>query len=197
MHKGLSRVQDGVFLQRVARRCLEGGHRDTCCYVREYMAAGMADDISVRRLGDKILMYFDTCCHEHHYIYIYNSDIIDLEDGTKPFPPKPMMLFTDAPLPHQKKIRIYQRMIHDDVIKWKHFPRYWPFVRGIHRSPVNSPHKGQWRGASIFSLICVWINGWVNNGEAGDLRRYQTHYDVIVMCSNVTRKCNCATFITE
>ena len=32
---------------------------------------------------------------------------------------------------------------HDDVIKWKHFPRYWPFVRGIHPSPVNSPHKGQ------------------------------------------------------
>ena len=31
---------------------------------------------------------------------------------------------------------------HDDVIKWKHFPRYWPFVRGIHRSPVNSLHKG-------------------------------------------------------
>ena len=32
---------------------------------------------------------------------------------------------------------------HDDVIKWKHFPCYWPFVQGIHRSPVNSPHKGQ------------------------------------------------------
>ena len=57
---------------------------------------------------------------------------------------------------------------HDDVIKWKHFPRYLPFVRGIHRSPVNSPHKGQWRGALMFSLICVWINGWVNNREAGD-----------------------------
>ena len=42
--------------------------------------------------------------------------------------------------------------IHDDVIKWKHFPRYWIFVRGIHRSPVNSPHKGQWRGALMFSL---------------------------------------------
>ena len=42
---------------------------------------------------------------------------------------------------------------HDDVIKWKHFSRYWPFVRGIHRSPVNSPHKGQWRGALMFSLI--------------------------------------------
>ena len=70
---------------------------------------------------------------------------------------------------------------HDDVIKWKHFPCYWPFVRGIHRSPVNSPHKGQWRGALMFSLICVWINGWVNNREAGDLRRYRGHYDVIVM----------------
>ena len=66
---------------------------------------------------------------------------------------------------------------HDDVIKWKHFPRYWPFVRGIHRSPVNSPHKGQWRGALIFSLICVWINGWVNKRKAGDLRRYRVHYD--------------------
>ena len=70
---------------------------------------------------------------------------------------------------------------HDDVIKWKHFPRYWPFVRGIHRSPVNYPHKGQWRGALMFSLICVWINGWVNNRKAGGLRRYRTHYDVIVM----------------
>ena len=70
---------------------------------------------------------------------------------------------------------------HDDVIKWKHFPRYWPFVRGIHRSPVNSPHKGQWRGALMFSLICVWIDSWVNNREAGDLRRYRAHYDVTVM----------------
>ena len=46
-------------------------------------------------------------------------------------------------------------VLHDDVIKWKHFPRYWPFVRGIHRSPVNSPHKGQWRGALMFYLICA------------------------------------------
>ena len=45
----------------------------------------------------------------------------------------------------------------------------------------NSPHKGQWRGALMFSLICARINGWVNNGEAGDLRRNRAHYDVIVM----------------
>ena len=70
---------------------------------------------------------------------------------------------------------------HNDVIKWKHFPRYWPFVRGIHRSPVNSPRKGQWRGALMFTLICTRINGWVNNCEAGDLRRNRAHYDVIVM----------------
>ena len=70
---------------------------------------------------------------------------------------------------------------YDDVIKWKHFPHYWPFVRGIHRSLVNSPHKGQWHGAFMFSLICTWINTWVNNCEAGDLRRHCTHYDVIVM----------------
>ena len=56
------------------------------------------------------------------------------------------------------------------------FPRNWPFVRGIHR---GSPHNGQWRGALMFSLICVWIR--VNNHEAGDFRRYRAHHDVIVM----------------
>ena len=48
-------------------------------------------------------------------------------------------------------------------------------------SPVNSPHKGQWREALMFSLICAWLNGWVNNHGAGDLRRHRSHYDVIVM----------------
>ena len=61
---------------------------------------------------------------------------------------------------------------HADVIKWKHFP-----------------HKGQWRGALMFSLIFAWINGWVNNREAGDWRRYRTHYDVTVMykCLSIQR----------
>ena len=48
-------------------------------------------------------------------------------------------------------------------------------------NPVNSPHKGQWRGALMFSMICVWINDWANNREAGDLRRYRAHYDARVM----------------
>ena len=98
-------------------------------------------------------------------------------------------------------IQISAQVIHNDVIWWKHIPSYWPFVRGIHRSPmnsthrgqwrpfmrgfhqssVNSPHKGQWRGDLVFSLICAWTNGWVKNQTAGDLRRHYTYYDVIVM----------------
>ena len=74
-------------------------------------------------------------------------------------------------------IKKYTRWRH----QMEHFPRYWPFVRGIHRSPVNSPYKGQWRGALMFSLICTRINGWVNNGEAGDLRRHRARYDVTVL----------------
>ena len=59
--------------------------------------------------------------------------------------------------------------------------RYWLLVRGIRRSPANSSHKGQWHEALVFSLICARIYGWVNNVEAGDLRRHLAHYDVIVM----------------
>ena len=79
---------------------------------------------------------------------------------------------------------------HDDVIKWKHFPRYWSFVRGIHRSPVNSPHKGQWCGTLMFSLICAWTNGWVRTREAGELRCHRAHCDVIVMFWNVVYSSN-------
>ena len=114
------------------------------------------------------------------YVYVYQPRskkisldfqycIIGVSDRNKHFVILHMMIYSSF------------NKFYDDVIKWKHFPRYWPFVRGIHRSPVNSPHKGQWRGALMFSLICVWINGWVNNREAGDLRRYRAHYDVTVM----------------
>ena len=80
------------------------------------------------------------------------------------------------------KIPTYKHQIlHDCVIKWKHFSRYRPFVRGIHRWPVNCPHQGQWRGALVFSLIWAWTNGWVNNRDAGDLRHHRAHYEVHVM----------------
>ena len=70
---------------------------------------------------------------------------------------------------------------YDVVIKLKQFPRHWPFVQGIHWSPLNSPHKGHCRETLMFSLICVWINGWVYNRRAGDLRQHRAHYDVAVM----------------
>ena len=58
---------------------------------------------------------------------------------------------------------------------------YWPYVLGIHRSPVNSRCKCQWREALMFSLICAWIKGWANNREVGDLRHHRAQYDVTVM----------------
>ena len=80
--------------------------------------------------------------------------------------------------------------VHDDVIKWKHFPRYWPF-------PVNSPHKAQWRGALMLSFICAGINGWgVTNREVDDLRPHRAYYDVSVMinicmiCDMHSRECD-------
>ena len=76
---------------------------------------------------------------------------------------------------------------HDDVIKWKRFPHYWPYMRGIPRSPVNSPHKGQWRGALMFSLICAWTNGWITDWDAGDARRHRAHFDVTVMGNDINQ----------
>ena len=70
---------------------------------------------------------------------------------------------------------------HDNVIRWKHFLHYWPFVWGIHWFSVNSPHKGQWCGALKFSLICTWTNSGVNHRDAGDLRCHHAHYDITVM----------------
>ena len=90
-----------------------------------------------------------------------------------------------------KSLKMAVPCTHDDVIKWKHFPRYWPFVRGIHWSPVNWPPKRQWRGALMFSLICAWINSWANHRDAGDLRRRRTHHDVTVMYRKRPLPCRC------
>ena len=87
---------------------------------------------------------------------------------------------------------------HNSSPWWRH---QMEIFSGIHRSTVNTPHRGQWREALMYSLICVWINVWVNNRDAGDLRRYRAHYDVTVMfidnmhvnigCGMVIRKLEC------
>ena len=70
---------------------------------------------------------------------------------------------------------------HDDVIKWKHFRVTCP-LWGKFNGCRWIPHtKASDSGVLIFSFICAWTNNWVNNGDAGDLRRNRSHYDVIVM----------------
>ena len=83
------------------------------------------------------------------------------------------------PTSHEFDTRI--TFVCDDTIKWKHFLCYWPFVREIHRSPVDSPHKSQWRGALMLYLMCTWTNRWANIRDAGDLRCHRAHYYVTVM----------------
>ena len=72
---------------------------------------------------------------------------------------------------------------------WRHqmelFSAFLAICVGNSPVPGEFPHKGQWRGALMFTMICTWINGWVNNGEAGDLRRYRAHYDVTVMVRGI------------
>ena len=66
---------------------------------------------------------------------------------------------------------------------WRHHMETFSVLLAIcaGNSPVPMNSKGQWRGALMFSLICARMNGWVNNGEAGDLRLHWVHYDLIVM----------------
>ena len=69
---------------------------------------------------------------------------------------------------------------HDDIIKWRHFQRYWSFVRRIHQWPGDSL-QGQWHGTLDVFFDLPPNKCWANNREAGDLRRHHGHYDVIVM----------------
>ena len=75
-----------------------------------------------------------------------------------------------------------RNLYHDDGIKWEHFPRYCPFVMGIHRSLVDSSHKDQWRGVLCF----LWSAPkqtveHANNQDVGDLKRHRAHYCVTIM----------------
>ena len=125
----------------------------------------------------------ETRCHRAHYdaIVMYRGNschrLQDIDITS-------VVSFTDSDSQHQH----WMLDMHADVIKWKYFSRNWPLARGIHRSPMNSPHKGQWCGALVFSLIYAWINGWVNNREAGHLKRHRCHYDITVMGWRISSK---------
>ena len=85
-----------------------------------------------------------------------------------------------------ESIRVYYLMVASVApTRWRHqrkiFSRIGPLWGKNHQSPVDSPHKGQWREALMCSLTCTWSNGWANNRDAGDLRRHQAYSDVTVM----------------
>ena len=118
------------------------------------------------------LSYFSWMCPGGAWVIVGRVGVGRVIENVSSSMPVSMILFI-AVIPSEA-------VTHDDVIKWEQFPHSWSSVRGIHRSPGNSPQKGKWRGALMFSLICVGINGWVNNREAGDLRHHHAHYGVIV-----------------
>ena len=103
-------------------------------------------------------------------------------ESKRPFKtPLKRMACVESELTCEGQTQIKSFAYDHDVIKWKHFPYYWLFVRGIDRSPVDSLHKGQWHGALMFPLICAWTNDWTKTQDASCFRRHHSHYDVIVM----------------
>ena len=157
-----------VFLQNCI--CVHGRHRSWWSEPRYFIPKDKTYHPFVRKYPNMKVTY----PYLDGPFFVYMLLLLNSKQ-VQSLPETAITLFTYA----HKRYKRYRT--HDDVIKWKHFPRYWPFVRGIHRSPVNSPHKGQWRGALMLSLICAWINDWVNNREASDLRRHRAHYDATVM----------------
>ena len=77
------------------------------------------------------------------------------------------------------------RVTCDCFPRWRHqmetFSALLTFCAEHSPGTGEYPHKGQWRGALMFFSICIWIIGWVNAGEADDLRRHRAHYDVTVV----------------
>ena len=89
-------------------------------------------------------------------------------------------------IPHQTYLWIktfWFRNTHDDVIKWKPFPHYWPFMLLAHREiPAQRPVTRIFK----FSLICPWTNGWVNNRNTGDLRHHYANTVILLWVLHVS-----------
>ena len=169
------------FVRGIHRSPVNSPHRDqwrralmfslTCARINGWINNREAGDLRRHRAHDDVTVM--------NVVHLYSITITSSKKSACDY-----FIMTLARL-KQHDISIEYEWQYDDVIKWKHFPRYWPFVRGIHRSPVNSPHRDQWRRALMFSLTCARINGWINNREAGDLRRHRAHDDVTVMNENM------------
>ena len=104
-----------------------------------------------------IIWYYDSILHNPSYPAILASYNLPLPDNEKRFSCELFLIIQFVLVLQRCRYFdiLHFRTWYEDAIKWKHFPHYWPFVRGFHRSPVNSPHKGQRRGALMFSFICA------------------------------------------
>ena len=144
---------------------------DDCCFYHNFM-------IQLRQIA-LICMCF---CWEFLVIFLFFINLLLGYQGNAWF--VPVVTFVSGKKHWGKRLtkmvptRTYQ-------LWWCHqmetFSALLALCAGNSPIPVTSPHKGQWRGALMFSLICTWINDWVNNREAGDMRRHRGHYDVIVI----------------
>ena len=138
-------------------------------------------DVTFAEIVDLFLLAASTFSN---FLIVFQSKITYIILFTSRSEIQHYVLLPKSPYQLFQSVSSHASLFHDDVIKWKHFPRYWPFVWGIHRWPVNSPHKGQWHGALMFLLICACISVWANNREAGDLRRHSADL-TSQQCTNI------------
>ena len=107
------------------------------------------DLVSIWKLSFQVWVfhYKDKLVVRPYYLYNGNPKLVRQHNTAT----RPLYVCSVFDITHNTHNWPLMGELHDGVIKWTHFPRYWPFVRGIHRLRVNSPHKGQWRGALLFS----------------------------------------------
>ena len=123
------------------------------------------------RIDNILSLLLDTNCHMFHYrmlkcqLFLYTSSNGDMNE------------WNDRDHNRRLIYNLFMMMSSDGNI----FRVTGPLWGGIHRSLVNPPHMGQWRGASMFYSICAWTNGWTNTRDATDLTHHHAHNDVTVM----------------
>ena len=141
---------------------------------------------------------WDICNIKHRLCFIYSSQNIFNAKNFNPHK-KPIVLLNMATFSQSMQrtwwpvasttivTGSYSTSRHDDVIKWKHFPRYWPFVRGIHRWPMDSPHKASdaERWCLFYRRLNKWLSkqswGWWFETPSRSLWRHRNGFAIVVV----------------
>ena len=91
---------------------------------------------------------------------IFSEFVLDLIDSQKEYRPNQVSwIFSKILMASDLLLMVGYFLLSCSCFEswWRHQMeknRHWPFVRGIHRSPVNFPHKGQWHGSLVFFYLC-------------------------------------------